>query len=165
MPRASTPPYRFGDLLALSRQSWVAQVTAHLASAGYPDYRRSDAAATRLLHRGPMSIGQLGDALGVTRQAARKVVTGLERRGFAASQRDPRDARQLNVALTDEGEAYARAITTVVGRMNRALARRVTHDQLAATDVVLRAVLADKHTRALAAYLPPPGRKVRHHGG
>jgi DNA-binding MarR family transcriptional regulator len=156
MAASSTPKYRFGDLLALARQSWITQMAAELADGGYPDYRRSDAAAVRLLGRGPMPVGRLGDALGVTRQAARKVVTGLERRGFAAVHRDPRDARQLNVALTADGHAYARAVTAVIDHLNRALVRRVTPDQLAAADTVLRAVLADEHTRTLASYLPPP---------
>lgn len=153
---APSTPYRFGDLLALARQSWIAQMRADLAAAGYPGYRRSDAAAVRLLRRGPVPVGRLGDALGVTRQAARKVAAGLEHRGFATLQRDPHDARQVNVQLTTEGAAYAEALVRVVDGLNRSLARRVGSDELVAADTVLRAVLADEHTRALAAHLSPP---------
>lgn len=153
---AQSTPYRFGDLLALARQSWVGQMAAGLVAAGYPDYRGSDAAAVRLLLRGPLPVGRLGDALGVTRQAARKVVTGLEQREFAAVQQDKRDSRQRNVALTPEGEAYAEAVSAVIDKLNRDLARRVDADQLAAADVVLRAVLVDEHSRTLASYLPAP---------
>src|SRR5579872_5300592 len=110
MPRKSTSPYRFGDLLALARQSWLTQMANGLAARGYGDYRRSDAAAVRILQRGPMSIGRLGTALGVTRQAARKVADGLERRGFATFARDEIDARQVNVELTSDGDAYADAV-------------------------------------------------------
>lgn len=156
MPSVSTPPYRFGDLLALARQSWLRQMTAGLDAAGYPDYRRSDAAAVRRLRAGPLSVGSLGDALGVSRQAARKVAAGLEQRGFATVERDAADARQLNVALTEAGRAYGRAITTVIDRLNRRLAGRVTPGQLAAADAVLRASLDDEHARSLAAFLPPP---------
>lgn len=131
-------------------------MAAGLTAAGYRDYRRSDAAAVRLLQRGPMSVGRLGDALGVTRQAARKLVTGLEQRGYAAVHRDRQDTRQLNVVLTADGEAYARAVVTVINRLNRAIARRTTPDQLAAADTVLRAVLTDEHSRTLAAHLAPP---------
>ena len=155
MAVSSTGPYQFGDLLALARQSWVEQLAAGLATAGYRDYRRSDAAAVRLLLRGPVSVGRLGDALGITRQAARKLVAGLEQRGFAAVRRDHQDTRQLNVVLTADGEAYARAVVTVINRVNRRIARRTTPHQRAAADTVLRAVLADEHTRTLAAYLAP----------
>ena len=156
MAVSSTGPYRFGDLLALARRSWVEQMAADLAAAGYRDYRRSDAAAVRLLQQGPMSVGRLGDALGVTRQAARKLVTGLEQRGYAAVRRDQQDARQLNAVLTADGAAYARTLVAVINKLNRGIARRTTPQQLAAADTVLRAVLADEHTRTLAAYLAPP---------
>ncbi|HEX7353565.1 MAG TPA: MarR family transcriptional regulator [Mycobacteriales bacterium] len=156
MSPTSTPAYRFGDLLALARQSWLTQMARALQEQGYTDYRRSDAQVLRLLRRGPRSIGQLGEALGVTRQAARKVATGLERRGYATAIRDDRDARQVNLSLTPAGEAYAGAVVEVIDRLNRSLRRRVPAADLAAADRVLRAVLADEHTRALAAYLPPP---------
>ncbi len=83
-PGKSTGAYRFGDLLALARQSWITQMADGLTARGYADYRRSDAASVRQLQRGPMSIGRLGAALGVTRQAARKVADGLVLRGFAS---------------------------------------------------------------------------------
>ena len=51
MTAESTAPYRFGDLLGLTRQSWVGQMTSRLERRGYADYRRSDAAAMRMLGR------------------------------------------------------------------------------------------------------------------
>jgi DNA-binding MarR family transcriptional regulator len=156
MAAESTPAYRFGDLLALARQSWIAELRAVLARAGYADYRRGDSAAVRLLHRGPVSVGRLGDALGVTRQAARKIAAGLEQRGFATVRRDERDARLLAISLTAAGVAYARALERAIERLNRTIAGRVARDQLAAADVVLRAALTGEHARTLAAYLPPP---------
>jgi DNA-binding MarR family transcriptional regulator len=156
VPKKSTSPYRFGDLLALARQSWIAQMAEGLAAQGYADYRRSDAAAVRMLQRGPMSIGRLGAALGVTRQAARKVADGLERRGFARLARDEVDSRQVNVQLTTDGEAYADAVRSVIGKLNRSVTRKVRPSDLTAADAVLRAVLADDHTRRVAEFLGPP---------
>jgi DNA-binding MarR family transcriptional regulator len=158
MPAESTGAYRFGDLLALARQSWLSQMTSRLAGLGYAGYRRSDAAAMRMLRQGPLPVGQLGAGLGVTRQAARKVADGLEQRGYAATERDVRDARQLNVTLTSAGQDYARAITAVIGELNREVARRVSPAQLATADTVLRAALFDDSTRRRASRLPrPPG--------
>lgn len=156
MAPESRPPYRFGDLLALARQSWVAQMASGLDELGYPDYRRSDAAVMRLLQRGPLSIGRLGEALGVTRQAARKVADGLERRGLALTARDEQDSRQVNIVLTSEGEAYARAVVAVIDRLNEELRQRVDPDQLMAADAVLRAVPHDDdRSRRRAARLAP----------
>jgi len=152
----SSSTYRFGDLLALARQSWITQMARGLEALGYDEYRRSDAAVVRQLQRGPMSIGRLGAALGVTRQAARKVADGLERRGFATMARDQEDSRQVNVVLTAEGAAYARAVRRVIDRLNRDLCRRVELVDLTGADAVLRASLADEHTQRLAQHLAPP---------
>ncbi len=96
-----------------------------------------------------MSIGQLGAALGITRQAARKLTDGLERRGYVRIDQDGLDSRRRNIHLTPEGEAYARAVVDVIHALNHELAERVEQGQLLAADAVLRAALDDK-SRALA---------------
>jgi DNA-binding MarR family transcriptional regulator len=156
MPAESMAAYHFGDLLALARQSWLRQMSQRLAERGYHDYRRSDAAATRLLQRGSVPIGRLGIVLGVTRQAARKVAGGLEQRGFATIQRDESDARQLNVALTPAGHAFTDAVVAVIEELNREVAGRADPAQLAAADAVLRLVMFDDSTRQRASRIPSP---------
>ncbi len=158
MPAAPSDPYRFGDLLALARLSWTREMAARLAERGYADYRRSDATVLRLLQQGPVPIGQTGAALGVTRQAARKVADGLEQRGYALTERDRRDSRLLNVVLTPAGETYARAVVEVIDSLNRRLRQQVDPEWLAAADAVLRASIADAGIRDLAASLVPPPR-------
>ena len=153
---ADANPYRFGDLLALARQSWVHRMAAELADRGFADYRLTDAATLRRLRRGPASVGELGVPMGVTRQAARKVVRGLEERGYASTRADADDARKLNVVLTPACRAYADAIIEVIAGLNRAVAARVAPDQLAAADAVLRASIEDEGVARLAAYLSPP---------
>lgn len=149
-------PYRFGDLLALARRSWVLRMTSELQTRGFGDYRASDAAAVRLLAAGPAPVGHLGPVLGVTRQAARKVARGLEERGYATSSPDPQDARKLNVALTPAGRDYAEAITQVIDTLNQALAARVQPGHLAAADTVLRAAIDNDDLTHVARRIPPP---------
>src|SRR5579863_5369560 len=119
MAAESTAAYRFGDLLALTRQSWIGQMTSRLERLGYADYRRSDAAALPMLWRSSLAVGRLGAGLGVTRQAARKVADGLQQRGYATTERDSRDTRQLNVTLTQLGRDYALAVIAVIAELNR----------------------------------------------
>ncbi len=157
VPEKSTSPYLFGDLLALARQSWVRQMAGRLCELGYDDYRRSDAATLRLLRRGPVPIGQLGSVLGTTRQAARKVVDGLLRRGYARTESDPRDARRTNIVLTPSGHEYARVVVEVIAVLNRELSARVDPAELRAADGVLRAVIAaDGGLAGLVALNPAP---------
>jgi DNA-binding MarR family transcriptional regulator len=129
MASESTATYRFGDLIALARQSWLGQMTSRLERLGYAGYRRGDSAVLPMLRRDPLPVGQLGAGLGVTRQAARKVADGLEQRGYATTERDSGDTRQLNVTLTQLGRDYARAVTAVVEELNREVAGRVSPDQ------------------------------------
>ena len=163
VPAKSSPPYPFGDLLAIARQSWVQQMAQRLELRGYADYRRSDAAALRLLRRGPVPVGRLGAGLGVTRQAARKIADGLEQRDYARTERDARDSRILNVILTTAGTAYAQAMTEVIQTLNREFRQRVDPAQLAAADTVLRAVLADDSALrdAAARSVPRSDRRQR----
>ena len=156
MTAESTPTYRFGDLVALARLSWLGEATSRLERLGFPGFRRGDSAVMRVLAQGPLPVGRLGAGLGVTRQMARKVADGLEQRGYATTGRDSRDTRQLNVTLTQLGRDYARAITAVIEELNREVAGRVGPAELAAADTVLRAALFDDSTRQRAARLPPP---------
>jgi DNA-binding MarR family transcriptional regulator len=158
MAGESTAAYRFGDLVALARFSWLGQMTSRLERLGYAGYRRSDAAVLRMLLRDPLPVGRLGADLGVTRQAARKVADALEQRGYATTERDLRDARQVNVTLTQLGRDYAHAVTAVIEELNQEVAGRVRPDQLAAADTVLRAALFDDGARQRASRVPrPPG--------
>jgi DNA-binding MarR family transcriptional regulator len=117
-------------------------MAARLESLGYDDYRRTDALVLRALRRGVLTVGQLAVALEVSRQAARKVAEGLERRGYATTVRDAVDARRRNVELTPAGVAYADAVVRVVRSLNAEFAARVEPDQLDAAREVLEAVLS-----------------------
>jgi DNA-binding MarR family transcriptional regulator len=156
MAMESTPAYRIGDLIALARLSWVGQMTSRLEKLGYAGFRRGDAAAMRVLWWGPLPVGRLGVALGVTRQAARKVADALEQRGYVTTERDSRDSRQLNITLTPVGRDYARAVAVITEELNREVAGRVSPAELAAADTVLRAALFDDTARQRASQLPPP---------
>ena len=153
----SSPTYAFGDLLAIARQSWVKQMTWHLDRQGYPDYRPTDAVIMRLLIRGPMAIGELGAALGTTRQAARKLAEALVRRGYARTECDKSDSRRLNVVLTPAGEEYTHAIVDIAEALNRDLADSVDPEGLRAADAVLRAVLDAGAARRAESLIRRPG--------
>jgi DNA-binding MarR family transcriptional regulator len=145
-------PALFGDVLARARLNWVRQMSARLGHLGYDDYRRTDAIVCRILLRGPVPIGRLGRALGVTRQAARKIVEGLEQRAYVTTARDGDDARRLNARLTPAGREYARAVVTVIEELNNSLTSRVEPTQLSSAMEVLREVISlgeDAHSTSL----------------
>lgn len=140
----ASPEYRFGGLLALARLSWIRQIGARMEQIGYPGYRRSDAAVLRLLADRSHAIGELGEAMGITRQAARQLAGGLVKRGYATLGTDPADARRTLVVLTPSGEKYTAAVWQAQATLNEAVRARVSAADLAAAIRVLQAVLPDE---------------------
>lgn len=128
-----------------------------MQEAGFPGYRRTDAGILALLLRRPLAIGQLGEALGISRQAARQLADGLVERGYAGFGADPNDARRTLVVLTRRGKTYGRAIWVAQDALNETVRSRVSEADLAAADAVLRAVFPDDGARQrVDERLPPP---------
>jgi len=153
----TNPPYRFGNLLARARRSWIEQIQERMQEAGFPGYRRTDAAVLGILLQRPLAIGQLGEALDVSRQAARQLADGLVERGYASFGTDQADARRTLVVLTPRGKAYGRAIWMAQDALNQTVRSRVSEADLAAADAVLRAVFPDGSARQrLDERMPPP---------
>jgi DNA-binding MarR family transcriptional regulator len=152
-------PYRFGNLLAVARQSWIEQVRDRMQETGFPGYRRSDAGVLALLLQRPLAIGQLGEALGITRQAARQLADGLVERGYATFGADDADARRTLIVLTPRGKAYGRAIWMAQDALNETVRSRVSEADLAAADAVLRAVFPDEGARQRVDKRLPPLRE------
>jgi DNA-binding MarR family transcriptional regulator len=89
-------------------------MSRRLAHQGFNDYRRSDALALRWLVRTSLPLGAFTTTLGVSRQSARKVASGLVERGFAHVNVDTNDSRRRNVELTASGREYGRAVIDVI---------------------------------------------------
>lgn len=60
---------------------------------------------TALWERGPATVGELAEALGVTHASVSQVRAALAERGLVATDADPRDLRRQIVRLTDAGLA------------------------------------------------------------
>lgn len=155
-PGAPAEGYRFGDLLALARHSWLQRLSLHVGQHGFSEVRRSDPVLMRILARGPQPVGQLGARLGTSRQAARKLADGLVARGYAELADDPEDARRRLVRLNDRGLAYQRALGEAAELLNREV-WRLSPGEIRGADAVLRAVLTEEDRRLADVAVPPPG--------
>ncbi len=159
-----TGRYQFGDLLALARRSWVRRLSEQAAAEGFSEFRRSDTLLLRILIPGAQPIGRIGEGMGVSRQAARKLADGLVARGYAELAADPDDARRTLVRLTPRGVGYHRALAGASQALNDEVRRQPPAD-LRAADAVLRAVLTDDDRRLADAAVPPPSDRVVGRGG
>jgi DNA-binding MarR family transcriptional regulator len=135
-----SPQYRFGDLLALARGSWIRQIRARAEAAGFGEYRRTDSFVLGLLSSDALAIGELGQGIGISRQAARKIAGRLVDRGYADFVVDPDDGRRTLVVLTRRGTAYAKVVARAQDELNERIRSTTSADDLAAAARVLRSV-------------------------
>jgi len=130
----------FGDLLALARERWIRAMSQRLSALGFEDYRRSDPLVLRSLRTGEVPLGSLSATLGLTRQGARKVVSGLVERDYARVTSSTVDTRRRMVALTPRGREYLAAVVTTLRALNDVVVGGVDADQLDAAYAVLEFV-------------------------
>jgi DNA-binding MarR family transcriptional regulator len=108
-----------------------------LGALGFEDYRRSDPLVMRSLRGGEVPLGGLAITLGLTRQGARKVVSGLVERGYARVTSSTVDSRRRMVELTPRGRQYLRAVVQTLGALNDEVVAKVDEEQLSAAYSVL----------------------------
>ncbi|WP_020667876.1 MarR family winged helix-turn-helix transcriptional regulator [Amycolatopsis nigrescens] len=90
-------------LLALTFRAMMDQIHEQLAAEGFGDVRPAHGFAFQFLsHRGATAV-ELGDHLGVTKQAAVQLVDELVKRGYVQRQAHPTDRRSRIVTLTARG--------------------------------------------------------------
>jgi MarR family transcriptional regulator for hemolysin len=149
----------FGDVLASARERWIRAMAQRLGAQGFEDYRRSDPLVLRLLRSGEVPLGSLTGNLGLTRQGARKVVSGLVERHYARVVASTVDSRRRLVALTPRGREYLVAVVATLRALNDEVVAGVDADQLSAAYSVLEFVreniVAPSSNRAMATTVEP----------
>lgn len=115
----------------------VDDVHADLAGAGYPDARPVHGFALQAIGQGGATAAELGQRLGVSKQAAGKTIDRLAERGWVERATDPQDARRKIVTITAGGWGLLRESAAA---FDRALAARTDAVGAARMDT-LRAAL------------------------
>ena len=111
------PGYELPLLLFAAFRAVIDRAHAELAEHGHPDVRPMHGFVFQAIGTGGTTAVELAARLGVTKQAAGKTITALERQGYLERAADPRDARAKTVRLTARGvevlELSARAFDAV----------------------------------------------------
>jgi DNA-binding MarR family transcriptional regulator len=138
-------------LLVVGASRPVAErLNAAVAAAGIDDMRTPYGFVIRALGRSPLGLTELADSLGVTKQAAIKVVDEMEARGFLVREPHPRDRRAKVLVLTEKGLAVRAAALAESRKMERELRRELGD---ADVDAMRRALVrfAERHGDASGA--------------
>jgi DNA-binding MarR family transcriptional regulator len=110
-----------------------------VAQAGHPDVRPSFGFVIRALGEASLTLTRLAERLGVTKQAAIKVVDEMEAGGFVERRLGQADRRSKAIRLTERGHGVRRAALAAGHRMEDELRHDVgDRDVDALRRVVLR---------------------------
>jgi DNA-binding MarR family transcriptional regulator len=101
---------RLTDAISVAGIAGSEDLAYRLAATGFDDLRASDWPILRLvLRRGPLSMGALSEALGVTKQATGKAVSDLSRREYVIRVGHAGDKRRKRVELAPRAFAALEA--------------------------------------------------------
>jgi DNA-binding MarR family transcriptional regulator len=126
-------------LLTGATRQLADRLGAAVAAAGIEGMRPQFGFVIRALATEQLTLTALSERLGVTKQAAIKVVDEMEHLELVERLADPRDRRAKQLALTDRGRRVRRAALAASRRMERELRRDAGDGDV---DALRRALLA-----------------------
>lgn len=121
----------FGLLLAQALNRYVAHLHRRLGAEGFADLRPTFGLPLRALRARPRSLTELARELGVTKQAAAKVVGELEQRRLVRREPSPADGRATLLRLSRRGQALVAAAIEIGDAVERDLAAELGADAAA----------------------------------
>ncbi|WFU09742.1 MarR family transcriptional regulator [Rhizobium sp. CB3090] len=143
---------RIGERLQADTQQIMGELGVTLQSAQYPFLAAIDRA-------GPLTIGELAQAVGITQPGATRTVSQLLELGYVDMQASPEDQRRRLVSLTAEGQKLVdyskrsvwprieRAVTELCGEISGPILEQLAaiEDGLAEAPLARRGHLGKEH--------------------
>ena len=131
-------------LFAIAYRQLITDLHAELARRGWTDVRPAYGFALLALREGPLSSGELGVLMGMTKQASSKLVEALVDAGYARRGESIGDARVRPVELTDRGRDLQRTAERIYTELEDRWADVIGQDRLAALRADLISVTSDE---------------------
>jgi DNA-binding MarR family transcriptional regulator len=135
-------------LLGMGFQLVLREFVARVEAAGYTDLRLVHGTVFQALRQGGLTSTELGDRLGVTKQAAGQIVDELERKGYVQRRAHPDGGRRKLVVLTEKAFQHL------------AVAGQILHSLEAELDVASLRTELTALIRTMAGSDLPPMRPV-----
>jgi DNA-binding MarR family transcriptional regulator len=145
--------YELIFLLGLSFQELSAAFVAELDAAGYDDLRPVHGYALQLVtHAAEITTSELGEQLGITKQAAGQLVDRLVARGYLARAAHPQGGRRRRLVLAARGERHLRDAGAILRRVEASMLAGLPAEQRVALRSALVALV---RSRVPAPAVPP----------
>ncbi|MFI0374146.1 MarR family winged helix-turn-helix transcriptional regulator [Actinomadura sp. 1N219] len=140
---ADAPGWELPLRLFLAFRVIVDEVHAELAEQGHPGLRPMHGFVFQAIGPDGTTAVELGRRLGVSKQAAGKMIESLERAGYVERGADPSDARRKLVRLTARGADSLARSARIFDRIRDDWVRRLGADRVRALERDLRRVTPD----------------------
>ncbi|MCA9671093.1 MAG: MarR family transcriptional regulator [Myxococcales bacterium] len=141
-------------LMAMAFRTQIDQLHATLEERGYHDARPAFGFVLLAADRRPCTINDVAELLGVSKQAASKLVAAMVDAKLVALVSDAEDARKKRIALASRGSALLAEVEAIYRQQEARWARVVTRARLEAMRADLTAILLAEHEGALPAVKP-----------
>ena len=143
-------------LLAAAYRDLIDALHVRLAKAGYRDVRPAFGYVLLALRDRPMTGVDIAVLLGVTKQAASKLVDEMEHGGYVERRSHPIDSRAKAVAITARGRRFLTKVESIYEELEDEWAQVVGRPRVEAMRGDLRALVEAGHGGRL-----PPIRPAR----
>ena len=147
-------PVPLARLFAMAFRDLIDDLHARLTERGWHDHRPAFGFALVAARDGPTDATALAGLLGVTKQAASKLVDSLVAAGLVERSVGAADARRRPVAITDRGRRLLAAAEEIYAELEAEWAGVVGRDDVEGVRATLATVLRARHGGALPPVRP-----------
>ena len=150
-PASSVPLAR---LLAMAYRQLIDRLHERLAAEGYTDVRPTFGYVLLAVRDGPTTGADIALLLGVTKQAASKLVDAMEQGGYVRRQTHGDDARAKEIAITARGRRFLGTVESIYHDLEAEWAEVTSKKRLEALRDDLRTIVEVAHGGQLPAVRP-----------
>jgi DNA-binding MarR family transcriptional regulator len=152
-PPAARPP--LARLFAIGYRQLIDGLHDRLQARGWTDVRPAFGFVLLAARDQPTSVTELAGLMGMTKQAASKLVDAMVSGGYIQRGSDPQDGRQRPVSLTGRGEELLSAVEQIYAELEDGWAELIGPSQLDRMRRDLMRILSDPGQDQLPPVRPP----------
>jgi DNA-binding MarR family transcriptional regulator len=141
-------------LMAMAFRALIDDLHAHLARRGWKDVRPAYGYVLLAGRDGSITVTEVAALLGMTKQAASKLVEGMVREGYLRRSEDPDDARSKQLKLSAKGQRLLRVVESIYAEIEGEWAAIIGAQALERIRSDLTRVLRGLHDGELPAIRP-----------
>jgi len=150
-PASSVPLAR---LLAMAYRQLIDRLHERLAAEGYTDVRPTFGYVLLAVRDGPTTGADIALLLGVTKQAASKLVDAMEQGGYVRRQTHGDDARAKEIAITARGRRFLVTVESIYRDLEAEWAEVTSKKRVEALRDDLRTIVEAAHDGQLPTVRP-----------